>query len=159
MKNFQRCLLFVVALSLVGFAKRQPVVTVRFFTEANASGHDSETFSSPVMLHNPPRQTFIQKIPVISERNVVAMYPFPAADGSLGCAFRLDELGRIQLEALSVDHLGSSIVAFVNGRQIIDMTIDRRVTDGVISIPSGLTQIDIVRLSKEFKVLGKRKPR
>ena len=157
MKMFHRCSLLILAFALMGFAKKQPVVSVRFYTEANA--RDTDTFSTPVMLHNPPRQAFMQKVAVISEHNILAIYPFAAADGSMGCAFKLDELGRIQLDALSVDHRGSSIVAYISGRQIIDMTIDKRVADGIISIPSGLTQLDITRLEKEFKVLGKKKQR
>lgn len=150
-----RCLLPILALAFMGSAKKPTQAVVRFHTEANA--RDTDTFSTPVIFHNPPRQAFIQKVAVISERNILAYYPFEASDGTMGAAFKLDELGRIQLDTLSVDHRGSSIMAFVNGRQVIDMVIDKRVSDGIITIPSGLSPVDIARFKKEFKLLGGKK--
>lgn len=150
-----RCLLPILALALMGFAKKTPQAIVRFHTEANA--RDTQTFATPVILHNPPRQTYIQKVAVISERNILGYYPFEATDGTMGVVFKLDELGRIQLEALSLDHRGSSLVAFVNGRQVIDLIIDKRVSDGIITIPNGLSQDDMKRFKKDFKLLGGKK--
>ena len=155
MKMLCRCLLPVLALALMGSAKKTTQAVVRFHTEANA--HDTDTFATPVMFHNPPRQAYIQKVAVISERNILAYYPIPAADGTMGAVLKLDELGRIQLETISVDHRGSSIVVFVNGRQVIDMVIDKRVSDGIVTIPSGLSEWDIGRFKKEFKLLGGKK--
>ncbi|MGC3991554.1 MAG: hypothetical protein QM796_18070 [Chthoniobacteraceae bacterium] len=147
-------LLLLAALSVhsFGMAKKKLETTVRFFTEANEQ--DTERFAEPLILHNPPRQAFISRIPDISERDVVAIYPFQAADGTWGCAFKLDEHGKIALNTLSVERRGTSIVAFVNIRQVIDMKIDRIINDGIIVIQFGLTPEEVDLLKKRFRVLG-----
>ncbi len=152
-----RFLLPLLALAFVAAGKKEPPLTVRFFLEANA--RDTSTFSTPVTLKNPPREAFVEKIPTLSERDVSSIYPFPANDGTMGCAFKLNEHGTFDLEAVSTDRRGSSIIAVVNGRQVIDMLIDKKVSDGIITIGSGLTQNDIDLLSKKFPVLGKPKKR
>ena len=150
-----RFLLPLLALIFLAMAKKQPGVTVHFYLEANS--RDTNTFASPVTLQYPPRQAYIQQIPTLTERDVFAVYPFDAGDGTMGCAFKLNEHGRFDLEAVSTDRRGSSIVATVNGRQVIDMQIDKRVTDGIITISHGMTPQDIAMLVKKFPVLGQPK--
>lgn len=150
-----RCFLPLLALVFIGLAKKQPTVTVHFHVEANA--RDTSSFATPVMLQNPPRQAFVEKIPSITERDVAAIYPFAANDGTLGCAFKLTEHGRFDLEAISADRRGSSIVAIVNGRQVIDLQIDQRVSDGIITIAHGLGATEIEQMRKKFPVLGETK--
>jgi hypothetical protein len=137
----------------------KPPVAVRFFVEANAQ--DTDRFASPIKLQNPPREAYIEKVPSISERMIKAIYPFQAANGTWGCAFKLDEGGRLNLEAASATRRGNSMVAFVGTKtgthQVVDMLIDKPIHDGVITIPYGLTEIEIAALSKEFPVLGQKK--
>lgn len=145
-------------LLFLGMAAKIPV-TVRFFVEANAQ--DTERFASPITLRNPPRQAFIEKFPTVHERLIRAIYPFQAADGSWGCAFKLNESGRLNLEVLSTDKRGRSIVAFVGTKagshQVIDMQIDRPIHDGIIMIPYGLTELEVAALTKEFPIMGAEK--
>lgn len=149
--------LFLIALALgsLGFVKKK-AITVRFHIEANE--RDGQPFAMPVKFRNPPRDGFMTQIPAISERNITAIFPFPAPDGTFGCAFKLDNFGRTALEEMSLSNRGSSVVAFVGTKtgthQVIDMVVDKVIRDGIISIPSGLTQLEIVALEKEFKVLG-----
>lgn len=150
-----RWILVLIALFCIGAGKKQPPFSVRFLHETNP--RDTSAFAVEVELKHPPRKTFLNKIPIVSEQNVVSVYPFAAADGSKGCAFKLDELGRINLDTLSIEKRGSSLVAFVNGRQIVDMLIDKRITDGVIMIPFGLTEADIALATKAFPVMGAEK--
>lgn len=157
MNHLCRRLLPFLALLLIAAGKKQPPLTVRFYTEANAK--DTSTFAVPVQLQYPPRTAYVSKIAAISERDVVAIYPFQAADGSLGCAFKLDEHGTIALDTLSVEHRGTALVAVVNGRQVIDMLIDKHVTDGIVVIPSGLAPQEILSLKKTFKTIGSQKER
>ena len=53
---------------------------------------------------------------------------------------------------------GSSLVVFVATKtgihQVIDMIIDRRITDGVITIQKGLTDLEAAALRKEFRDFG-----
>ncbi len=133
-------------------SRREYPVNVRFFAEANKA--DTERFATPIKLENPPRETFMQKIPVISERNVKAIFPFRADDGSLGCAFKLDDSGRINLDVVSTERRGTSLVAFIGTKQgshqVIDMVIDRTVRDGIIVIQRGLTQGEVEAMRKQW---------
>lgn len=156
MKALFRLVLPIVALVFVAAAKKQPEITVRFHAEAKRL--DGERFAQPVQLKNPPRAAYLERVPTISERQIKAIYPFEATDGSWGCAFKLDQSGRLALEVLSTDRRGSSIVAFMGTKlgtaQVIDMQIDRPVNDGIVSIPYGLTRMQIEALEKAFPVLG-----
>lgn len=139
----------LLALGLIAAGKKEPEVMVRFFTEANAK--DTGSFSVPVMFQNPPRRGYISKIPNLSERDVRGIYLFPGNDGTIGCAFYLDEHGTVMLDTLSVEKRGTSLLAIVNGRQVIDMLIDRRVSDGIVTIPRGLTPEEGNLLKKAFR--------
>jgi len=147
--------LIVLAFGAVGFAKKE-TIGVRFHVEANEN--EGQPFASPVTFHHPERKGYIKQIPFISERNIEAIFPYPASDGTFGCAFKLDGFGRTSLEETSMSNRGASVAAFVGTpkgtHQVIDMVIDKVIRDGIITIPSGLTQLEIDALSKEFKVLG-----
>lgn len=150
-----RFLLPLLALVFVAFAKKQVPITVHFHLEANA--RDTSSFATPVTLQNPPRQAYVEKIPTLTERDVAAIFPFTAPDGTMGCAFKLNEHGTLELETLSTDRRGRSLLAVVNGRQVIDMLIDQRITDGIVTISRGLDPREIDLLGKKFPVLGQPK--
>ena len=151
MKSALRLFPIVLALAGLGMAKK-PSVTVRFYAEANA--RDTDAFSKPITLHNPEREAYIERVPSISEQSIKAMYPFQVTDGSWGACFKLDNKGRIDLEVLSTERKGSSMVIFVvtpkGIHQVVDVVIDRKVRDGVITIPRGLTELEIAALKKEY---------
>lgn len=158
MKRVLRLLPAVLALACLGMG-RAPKVTVRFYAEANS--RDTEAFAKPVTFKNPPRDAFIEKVPSINERSIRTMYPFQVADGSWGAAFLLDDKGRIDLEVVSTQRRGSSMVVFVVTKkgihQVVDMVIDKPVRDGIITIPNGLTELEVRALSKEYKLMGPQK--
>ena len=151
MKSVPRLFPVLLALACLGMAKK-PSVSVRFYAEAHE--RDGEAFSKPITLHNPEREAFIEKVPSISERSIKAMYPFQVLDGSWGACFKLDVKGRIDLEVLSTERKGSSMVIFVvtpkGIHQVVDVLIDKKVRDGVITIPRGLTELEIKALKKEY---------
>ena len=99
----------------------------------------------------------IQKLPWITERDVMAFSPYPARDGTFGALFQLDEHGRVVLDTLSVERRGGFLFVFINGRMITELQIDKRVSDGKIYIPSGLTAADIEPMKKEWRLIGQRK--
>ena len=155
MKLALRLLPAVLALACLAMA-RKPSVTVRFYAEANA--RDGEAFAKPITLHNPERQAYVEKVPSINEQNIEGMYPpRQEADGSWSTAFQLDNKGRIDLEVVSTERRGSSMVVFVvtkqGAHQVIDMLIDKPVRDGIIPIPRGLTQLEVTALSKEYRMI------
>lgn len=154
--NALRLLAFAAALLALTGMSRKPRLTVRAHLEAN--GAEGAPFSLPVKFANPPRDGFMDTVPAFSERNITGMYPTPAGDGTWGCAFTLDTEGRIALETLSREHRGSALVVFVATKkgthQVVDMVIDRPVSDGIFYIPRGLTAIEIEMLRKQFKLFG-----
>lgn len=148
-------LLVALALSGLGMAKK-PKITVRFHVEANA--RDGQPFAMPIKFESQRRDGYIAQIPAVSERNIEAVYPYQTPDGTWGCAFKLDNFGRTSLEEMCLSNRGSSVVAFVGTKtgthQVIDLVIDKVIRDGIITIPRGLTQLEVQALTQEFPVLG-----
>jgi hypothetical protein len=156
----QQALRFLAPLLLLSFAgmTKRPDFIVRFFVEANSQ--DTERFASPVQLKYPPRSAYIERVPVVSERQIKGIFPFSADDGSWGCAFALDPSGRLSLQTASMENRGKSMVAFIGTKkgthQVIDMIIDRPISDGIITIQKGMTIGEIEALGKRYPVLGRR---
>ena len=146
-----RYLLPLVALLFVAAAKKQPGFSVRFHTETNPQ--DTDQFSLAVQMENPPRTVHISKIPAINERDVAAIYPFKADDNTMGCAFKLDEHGTLALDTLSVEKHGNYLFCYINGRMVSSLLIDKRVSDGIITISRGLAAQEIAMLQKHFRTL------
>jgi len=148
-------LLPLLALLFMGAAFR-PALSIRFHVTTNQM--DGTPFVSVVEVGNPPRKVYVKKIPEINEMDIAAIYPFKAADGTLGCALKLDDHGQIHLDTLSVEHRGTVLVCIVNGRVVTAMLVDQRITDGIIEIPSGLTPKDVEVMRKNYRLIGPRKP-
>jgi hypothetical protein len=151
---FRALLLALLCLPLLGMAKKKNVA-LRFFVEANAQ--DTDRFAESVRLENLHREIYIEKLPRINERQIRSIYPFPAGNGTWGATLQLEESGRLDLELLSTAMRGKLIVAFVatsaGTHQVADMIIDQPIHDGIITIPHGLTDIEIGVLSKEFHLI------
>ena len=154
--NALRFSLIILAAIVCGAMARKPALTVRFHLES--VGAAGAPFALPAKFRNPPRDGFIASVASISDRNIVAIHPTPGADGTWGCAFKLDQSGKFALETLSREHRGSSLVGFVSTKtgthQLPELLIDRPVTDGIIYLPGGLTAAEIVALRKRFKLFG-----
>ena len=135
---------------------QKPAISVRFHSEANPN--DGPSFAIPVNLIYQRKQVYLSRVPDFSEKQIDKILPFPAKDGTWGCVFKLTPQGRIRLETMSAEIRGSSLVVFVATKsgqhQVADMIIDRPVTDGIISIPRGLTELEIAALKKQFSTLG-----
>jgi hypothetical protein len=128
-----------------------------FRVHAEANPNDTATFSTSVRASFSGKQVAIERMPRLSERDVVAFYPYSAGDGNYGALFQLDEHGRLALDALSIERRGSLLFVLINGRSITELQIDRRVSDGRIYIASGLTQSDIDLMKKDWRLIGQQK--
>jgi len=154
LRFFQSALaLFVLALPAWAMSRKEQLISVR--VHAEASKQDTDTFSTPVNLQYQRRPAYINRISVISEKQIKAVLPFDAGDGTWGCVFQLDGQGRLRLEGFSTEHRGSAMVVFVSTKvgglhQVIDLVIDRPVTDGVFTIAKGLTPLETLALRKQF---------
>lgn len=143
------------AVSAFGMSQKQKM-TVRFHAETNPN--DGENFTIKAKLANMRRDATLSSVPAINETQIKAIYPFPADDGSFGCVFQLDAQGRLRLETVSTEQRNTALVLYVATKQghhqVIDMLIDRPVTNGIITVPRGLTQAEVAVMKTEFRVVG-----
>jgi hypothetical protein len=128
-----------------------------FRVHAQANTRDTEVFASSVRAQFSGKEIAIEKMPWISERDVAAFSPVPARDGTYGALIQLDAHGRVVLDTLSIERRGGLLFVFVNGRLITELEIDKRVSDGKIYIPFGLTPADIDLMKKDWRLIGQQK--
>ena len=128
-----------------------------FRLHAEANPHDTAVFATSVPAQFSGKDIAIERMPRISERDVAAFYPYSAGNGTYGALFQLDDHGRIALDALSIERRGSLLFAFINGRPITELEIDKRVADGKIYIASGLTAADVDSMKKDWRLIGQHK--
>src|SRR5437762_12696590 len=100
----------------------------QFPVHAQANPQDTTAFATSVHAQLSGKDVAIEKIPRISEQDVVAFYPYVAVNGTYGVLFQLDEHGRIALDALSIERRGSLLFVFINCRPITELAIDKRVS-------------------------------
>ena len=145
------CLLTVPPGLAAGSKHRDPSIAVRFHAQVNTY---DPTFATEVTLGNPPRKLIVEKIPSISERDIIAFYPFKASDGTFSAAIQLDRHGSVVLQSLSTEKRGLSIVAAINARPVALLAVDKTISDGIIYIPAGLTLDEIHQLGASFNLMG-----
>jgi hypothetical protein len=148
---FVLCLVF----ALTEAAAKQRHCTFRVHAQANP--RDTDVFSMSAGSTSSGKAIAIQKLPWITEHDVMAFSPYPAQNGTFGALFQLDDHGRVVLDTLSVERRGGYLFVFINGRMITGLQIDKRVTDGKIYIPTGLTAADIELMKKQWRLIGQRK--
>jgi len=100
----------------------------QFRVHAQANPRDTTIFATSVHAQLSGKDVAIEKMPRMSELDVIAFYPYPAKNGTYGALFQLDEHGRIA-----------------------------RISDGKIYIASGLTAADIESMKKDWRLIGKSK--
>src|SRR5439155_12248513 len=88
----------------LAFAATQGVAKQRhctFRVHAQANARDTEVFATSVRAQVSGKNVAIEKMPWISERDVVAFAAYPTANGTYGALFQLDDHGRVVLDTLS----------------------------------------------------------
>lgn len=96
-------------------------------------------------------QKFFEIIPVLTDKNFVAYFPFIAEGGTFGAAFQLNERGRTALSRAAVEKVGRMIMPFVNGQQGEPMIIDRAQGEFVV-LWAGLAQEHFDIFEKKWKL-------
>jgi hypothetical protein len=127
-----------------------------FRVHVAANVNDGSVFAQPIRSLS-GRDLFIEKTAWLSEREVKSFYPYRAADGTYGALLQLDDHGQTVLDTLSIEHRGSYLFVFINGRPLTELQVDRRVSDGKIYLASGLSDADIKSMAKDWKLIGGRK--
>jgi len=143
------------AFTLIDATAKQRHCTFRVHAQANP--HDTDVFSIPARATSSGKDVAVEKLAWITEHDVMAFSPYPTQDGTFGALFQLDDHGRVVLDTLSIEHRGSFFFVFINGRMITELQIDKRVSDGKIYVPSGLTAADIELMRKQWRSPGERK--
>ncbi|HEY0370286.1 MAG TPA: hypothetical protein VGC85_11865 [Chthoniobacterales bacterium] len=128
--------------------------TLRVHAEGNS--HDGAPFSTAATSAN-GQPVILQKVAAITEHDVVSFRTYPANDGSYGAVFVLDNHGRLVLDTLSIENRGSYLHVLLNGRNLAELQIDRRVSDGKLYVASGLTNADIELMKKTWPAKGVKK--
>lgn len=133
--------------------KKKHVFTVRIHGEG--SSEDGDKFTVPLTLLN-GRKAYLSIMPLLSEHDIKAVYPFRAADGSGGIYLKLDNHGANLLTQYSIEHMGGNTVlaVMINGRQAVDLLVDAPVRDGVFVIPYGLTMAEEAEFVNAYPVVG-----
>ena len=147
--------IFAMLVALTPVVAKDRHCVFRLHVEANP--RDSTVFATSVPAKFSGKDIAIERTPRISEQDVVAFYPYTAADKRYGALIQLDDHGRIALDSLSIERRGGLVFVFINGRPITELQIDRRVADGKIYIASGLTTADIALMKKDWRLIGQRK--
>jgi len=143
-------LLCAAALLCTGGAKK-PTVDLRIHGEGIAA--EAPTFAFPATLLN-GRETFLSRMPLITQREIHSVYPFPAADGSQGVYLKLDNHGSGLLKQHTMERSGRMLAVYLNGRQVSNLVVDRPVHDGIVSIPRGLNDTEVELLTMAYPVIG-----
>jgi hypothetical protein len=146
---------FCLAFALVDAAAKERHCTFRVHAQANPQ--DTDVFSIAARATSSGKDVAIEKTPWITEHDVMAFSPYPAKDGSFGALFQLDEHGSVVLDTLSVERRGRFLFVLIDGRMITDLQIDKRVSNGKIYVPSGLTGADIELMKKQWRLPGQPK--
>jgi hypothetical protein len=154
-----RCFLPFLLLSMLSLeaAERKQPSTISIRLHAEGNPREGETFVVPVTLTNPPKQTVIRKVPLISERDIVGFYPFAAADGTIGCYFKLDASGTNKLLQHTTEFRDTLVVALINGRVACAMMVGQRISDGIMPVHSGFLPQEMVELQARYPIIGKEK--
>ena len=134
-----------------GSNKGKEILTLRIHCEGSAE--DGEKFTVPVTLLD-GRKAHMSVMPILTEHEVKAVYPFKAPDGTGGAYLKLDGHGANLLTQCSLEKRGSVLAVLVNGRQAADLMVDAPVRDGIFVIPSGLTMTEEARLVNAFPLMG-----
>jgi len=138
------------ALLCVAGAKK-PVIDLRI--HAQGSEAEAPTFAIPATLLN-GQPVFLQRMALITQSEVDAIYPFAAADGSQGVYLKLGPHGSRLLQQHTSTKKGEFLVVMLNGRMVSNLLIDRPIDDGILSIPRGLSPDDIAVMETVFPVVG-----
>lgn len=149
------CLLLALSPSVQAGAskKKKDVFAIRIHGEGKAE--DGDKFTVPVDLLD-GRRAYLSIMPLLNEHDIKAVYPFRAADGTGGAYLKLDGHGANLLTEFSIERMGRGgvLVVMINGRQVIDLLVDKPVRDGVFVIPYGLTMGEEAHLVNLYPIIG-----
>src|SRR4029078_13605653 len=104
---------FCLTFALIDAVAKERHCTFRVHAQANRQ--DTDVFSIPAGATSSGKDVAIEKLPWITEHDVMAFSPYPAKDGTFGALFQLDDHGRVVLATFRHDPPGLVFYAFLTG--------------------------------------------
>ncbi len=156
MRHFIRLVLILLTVSpllLQAGQTKPPAVSLRLFAEGNEK--EGESFVTPVELTSPQKRIFVRKVPILSEKDIKAFFPFPGRDGMIGAYFRLDPHGSDKLDQFTTEDRGKLAVIMINGRVAAALKVEQRVTDGILYLSGGLLPNEVALLEMKYPIIGR----
>lgn len=134
--------------------REKPKFTVSFHTQG--SDMDSPRSIFRQVIPGQQHATVFKLVPEFTQNNVAAFKSFPAPSGNAnGVMLRLDFRGTNSLDLVSRTRTGEIMLTMVNGRPVDYVTLDRPVSDGVITIWEGISDEVIAEMTKKYPSIDK----
>ena len=135
--------------------EKRPPISITFHFEA--TGVEGKKFAVPVETQLGKR--FIQKVPSISTKDIIAYYPFvsPHPDGQYGVSLQLNSVAAKRLSMLAAQNKGRYIVANINGKVVDMLFIDKQVDGRVITIWRGIDPNFLAYVNPIMPKIGEKK--
>lgn len=135
---------------------KKPKFTISFHVQAT----DQES-PRGIFHYQMPGQTTplpFKRVPDVTQENVAGFHAFPAANGNgYGVTLRLDFRGTSALDLMTRTHPGEYALALVNGKPVDYLTIDRPVSDGIITVWEGVDEAVLKLMQAKWPAIGQLK--
>jgi len=156
----KKLLLCIFAVTFAAHASSGPKAPVTIRLHSPGNPNEGESFVRPVKVGFSREDFYIAKVPIISEKNIERIFLFQAADGTFGVTLALDTAGAQRIDEATSRERDAIILALVGhpggqGRVASAMRVDRRINNGIVTIASGLTEVEKLALQARYPTIGK----
>lgn len=143
------CLAFVCLASPASAMGSKPKFTLSFHAQASDMESPRSIFRYAIPGHAQP--LVFKRVPEISHSNIAAYHDFPTTNGNgRGLSLRLDFRGTSALEMVTRTRRGEVLLAMINGTPVDYLTIDKPVSDGIITIWEGVPESVVAEIKKKY---------
>jgi preprotein translocase subunit SecD len=137
---------------LASGGKKPPPMAFRIHAESHP--RDTEVFAMPLTVGNPPVNVFVERMPLVTENEVKAMFPFASQLGGYGVYFQLDNHGTKVWETITTSRRDGFLAVVFNGRGVSRLRLGRPVQDGIVMVPGGVTEQEIQVMAQRYPFIG-----
>jgi hypothetical protein len=135
-------------LGILVSAGKEPAFLISFHEEGEAIEGPKKV--KPLPINGETR--YFRIMPLFTQANIKAYWPFPTEDGSHGAVFWLDTTGQHVVERVGVANRGQFLATAVNRVPVDLLMVDGPVSDGRIVVWKGLAPELFQMIDKEKKI-------
>lgn len=136
----------------VSAMSRKSSFTLSFHAQSSDMESPRSIFRYSIPGHSQP--LVFKRVPEISHTNIAAYHDFPTPNGNgRGISLRLDFRGTGALELVTRTRRGEVLLAMVNGTPVDYLTIDKPVSDGIITIWEGVPDSVVEAIKKKHPAI------